>query len=159
GRSALARRLEPQPGIETGSAAYKAAASPQCFRGKKLRTKLQIDKRTALPLRIPKKGAVAQAPSNSGRSRCQTAKAVRVVHARGGRAHDCPFARSIGPGGGGGAERDICAYAAHRIPHFRSTRLPIGPQRMSDFSQKIKVRQVVYPMHSLNRKVFAFKSP
>src|SRR5437016_6121786 len=56
GRSALARRLEPQPGIETGSAAYKAAASPQCFRGKKLRTKLQIDKRTALPLRIPKKG-------------------------------------------------------------------------------------------------------
>ena len=29
--------MEPQPGIETGSAAYKAAASPQCFRGKKLR--------------------------------------------------------------------------------------------------------------------------
>ena len=38
----------------------------------------KIDKRTALPLRIPKKrGRLHEAPSNSGRSRCQTAKVSR----------------------------------------------------------------------------------
>src|ERR1700722_17778225 len=73
--------MEPQPGIETGSAAYEAAASPQCFRGKNLKRKRdamrreKIDKRTALPLSIPKNGRrLHEAPSNSGRSRCQTAK-------------------------------------------------------------------------------------
>ena len=33
GNRSEAPKLEPQPGIEHGSAAYKAAASPQCFRG------------------------------------------------------------------------------------------------------------------------------
>ena len=33
GNRSEAPKLEAQPGIEHGSAAYKAAASPQCFRG------------------------------------------------------------------------------------------------------------------------------
>jgi hypothetical protein len=83
--------MVPQPGIESGSAAYEAAASPQCFRGKQARraASRKMDKRTALPLSFSKnERRLHEAPSNSGRSRCQTAKVwVFRPRARSRRAH------------------------------------------------------------------------
>ena len=79
--------MVPQPGFETGSATYKAAASPQCFRGNRV---IKIDKRTALPLRIPeKRGRLHEAPSSIWTFTMSNSKSLSspYTRARSRRAH------------------------------------------------------------------------